>query len=460
MQLQTDKRLSPRIATDFPVKLLPDDIEGNVLNISETGICFDCEKSSLPDDILLSIDSESFKLKPLNEISAKVVWHKTSTGNRFQFGARFSLLDKENLSTIRDFIFDNLAQKASSIIEGNKKDIKEKVKNFFSGDIRKYHEDLSDLAQEMNEGKIGSSELEEKVSLLTNELLLKGESLQKVVNNDICMKKIKQIFRDVVGCWFYKSPIMKMAYDKPRGYPGDFELFEIIYQNKPLSENKTTGFYGDKYFLNNEYAMAARARKNKMKNILQDFIENTSLSAIRLLNVACGPSREIRELFSEPLLLSEISKKKIIFTGLDNDEDALKFSKSALNNLPSNIETRFLHENVLNIFRDKKYYDIIGKQDIIYILGLTEYLPDRIFKRLLRFLFQLLNDKGMLVVTYKDKDIRFPSLPPEWFCDWDFIKRGKDDLIKAAEELGTDKYSLKIEREGTGTIFFLKVTKT
>ena len=137
----------------------------------------------------------------------------------------------------------------------------------------------------------------------------------------------------------------------------------------------------------------------------------------------------------------EDARKRLIFTGLDNDEEALKFSQSKLNNLPANIEVRLLNENVLNIFRDPKYYDIIGKQDIIYILGLTEYLPDRIFKRLVNFLFQLLNDKGMLVITYKDEDITFPSLGPDWIFDWTFIKRGKDDLVNTAKELGSDKYS-------------------
>ncbi len=66
----------------------------------------------------------------------------------------------------------------------------------------------------------------------------------------------------------------------------------------------------------------------------------------------------------------------------------------------------------------------------------------------------------MLVVTYKDKDITFPSLGPDWISDWDFIKRGKDDLIKAAKEVGVDEYYLKIEKEGTGTIFFVKMTKS
>lgn len=459
MQAQMDKRLSPRVTAGFPVKLMPEGIKGNVLNISETGICFDCETASLPDKISLLMDLPSYEERETIKTTAKVVWKKSLTKNRSQFGVQFSTQDKNYISKIRNFVFENFAEKASADVK-NDKELKNSIRNFFNKDVKEYHENLINLAREIAGGEITPEKAEEKATILTNKLLAKGESLEITINNEQTIKKIKQLFRDIVGCWFYKSPIMHMAYNKPRGYPGDFELFEIIYQNKPLSENSTTAFYGDKYFLNNEYAKAARARKNRMKNILQDFLENSQLSTARLMNIACGPSREIRELFSEKLFLNEISDKEIIFTGLDNDADALKFSEEALKNLPPNIKTRFLHENVLSIFRDSKYYDIIGKQDIIYILGLTEYLPDRVFKRLLKFLFQLLNDKGMLVVTYKDKEIRFPSLPPEWFCDWGFIKRGKEDLIKAAKELGTNNYSLEIDREGTGTIFFLKVTKS
>ena len=457
MQLQVDKRSSPRIATNFHIRLLPDNIEGNVLNISETGICFDCEREALSKNISLSMDLLPSKSKGPSEIPSRVVWHNNVTGNRFQYGARFPLLDRNYFYQIRDFIFDKFAKKASAFIEGDNQDLEMKVEDFFKNDIRQFHEDLSKLIQEIAEGKIESDEVEKRLTTLSNELLAKAGALEKLVDNKIYMKKIKQVFRELTGCWFYKSPIIKMGYDKLRGYPGDYELFEIIYNNEPLSERKNIGFYLDKYFLYNTYTQAVRTRKNKMKNILQDFIENSKLPCIRLLNIACGPSREMRELLSDPYLLS---KKRLIFTGIDNDEEALKFSKSKLDNLPPNIEVRLLNENLLNVFRDSKYYDIIGNQDIIYILGLTEYLPDRIFKKLVHFLSQLLNNKGMLVITYKDKDISFPSLGPDWISDWAFIKRGKDDLVNAAKQLGLDKYSLKIEREGTGTIFFLILTKT
>jgi len=357
---------------------------------------------------------------------------------------------------ISDSEFESFAKKASAIIKESDKNIRPQVENFFKKDVRQYHEDLSALFQKMAEGKSTSEEIEKRLTTLTNDLLLSGYALEGIVDR-VGMKKIKQLFRELTGCWFYQSPIMQMGYEKPRGYPGDYELFEIIYNGKPLAKENTVGFHFDKYFLNNAYTKAVRTRKNKMKNILQDLIENNTSSCLRLLNVACGPSREMRELLSDPLLAS---KANICFTGLDNDEGSLTFSKAALDNLPPNITVRFLNENVLVLFRDSKYYDIIGKQDIIYILGLTEYLPDRIFKKLMHFLAQLLDDKGTLVITYKDKDIPFPSLPPDWLCDWAFIKRSKDDLLNAAEGLGLAKSSLRIEKEGTGTIFFFMLSKT
>jgi hypothetical protein len=458
MQVQTEKRLSTRVATNSFIKLIPNDIEGNVLNISETGISFECEGAKLSGSISLLMTLCPSQTEQPTEITVRIIRHTgVSTNRMVQYGAQFASLDGTQLTHIRRIVFNHLAKKASAVIENNE-DLKTQVEDFFNMDVKKYYENFSILINEASKGKIKPKEIETSVTAQTDEVLLKGYELEQAVNNKTHMKSIRQVFRETVGCWCYKSPIIKMAYDKQRGYPGDYQLFEAIYDNKPLSEdNGSIGFYCDKSFLKSPYCQAARARKNKMKNILQDFIENTDLTSIKLLNIACGPSREIRELLSDPYLTA---RKNLIFTGLDHDEESLKFSKSKLNNLPSNIQVRLLHENVLSIFRDPKYYDIIGKHDIIYILGLTEYLPDRIFKKLTHFLFQILNEKGKLVITYKDEDITFPSLGPEWFCDWTFIKRAKNALIDTAKTLGTDNYSLKIEREGTGYIYFLILTKT
>ncbi len=465
-------------------------------DISEGGIRLSLsEPLAAGQEILFTIHPQNTEEEQRPEISGVVAWQggdvnlRDRSGNTSSAGIAFSMTDgvvrnrihrwMEELTTaptwkkvalqvqlqqidkrfsppqIKDSEFDSFAKKALAIIKDSNDDIRSQVEGFFNKDIRQYQEELSALVHKMTNGKIESEEIEKRLTILTNNLLLKGNALEGRVDN-VGMKKIKQLFRELTGCWFYQSPIMKMAYEKPRGYPGDYELFEIIYNGKPLAKESTIGFYFDKYFLNNTYTQAVRTRKNRMKNILQDLIESNNSSCLRLLNVACGPCREVRELLSDPFL---VSKATLCFTGLDNDEGSLKFSKFALDKLPPNITVRFLNENVLSLFKNSKYYDIIGKQDVVYILGLTEYLPDRIFKKLVGFLSQLLDDKGMLVITYKDKDIPFPSLPPDWLCDWAFIKRSRDDLISATKGLGLEKYSLRIEKEGTGTIFFLILTK-
>ena len=454
---QPEKRLAPRLENNSNIGIGLDGRESDLINISETGAYFVFNCSVLSCDVKLSLipalDKGSQEPTPL---SARVIHRVPLEKSRNRYGVQFSSLDAPSFARLREIIFDEFAKKALGDIAESEQDFKNAVKNFFKKDVKQYHEALTAVVLDAKNAKIDSDAIENKIAALTNEILTKGSDLEKTAPDEAAMKTVKRVFREIAGCWFYKGPIVKMAYDKPRGYPGDYLLFETIYEGKTYSEKESIGYYCDRYFLNNTYAQAVRARKNKMKNILQDQIENAPSQTIRLLNVACGPSREIRELLCDPYLAA---RKDIIFTGLDYDEEALKFSEDKFKNLPSNVQVRLLHANVLNIFRDAKYYDLIGKQDIIYILGLTEYLPDRVFRKLTQFLFRILNEKGMLVITYKDQAIEFPSLPPEWFCDWTFIKRTREDLLKTAEEIGSAEFDLKIEREGTGTIYFFILTK-
>jgi len=450
----SDRRIEPRMATNLSFRLLSEEVKGSILNISQTGFCLASEKPIPSGTLLLSVNLSPLGPQQSIDFSAEVLSDRGLYGDKFLFGARYSPLNAQYSRIVTDSIFENYAKKASSIVK-NDESLKIKIEDFFNREVKQFQQDLSDLYVKSQGPESKSAELEKRITELTDELLLKGYSLEKEISNDVYMKRVKQEFREIAGCWFYKSPIMKMGYEKPRGYPGDYRLFELIYDNHPLSEDNF-GFQFDKYFLNNTYTRAVRSRKDKMKGILKDFIESRTSSLTRLLNVACGGSKEIRELFSEQFIYG----KRINFTGLDNDERALELSKASLNYLPPNVQARFLKENVLSLFRDEKYYDIIGKQDIIYILGLTEYLPDRIFKRLIQFLFNLLDGAGKLVITYKDKNIPLPSIPPDWLCDWAFVKRTEQDLVNAATVLGSKRYSLKIEREETGCIMFLILTKT
>ena len=58
---------------------------------------------------------------------------------------------------------------------------------------------------------------------------------------------LREAFRDVVKDYVLQSQHLKRYSDKPLGYPGDFMMFELLYDGKPLSEG--IGYYFDIFVL-------------------------------------------------------------------------------------------------------------------------------------------------------------------------------------------------------------------
>ena len=293
-----DRRQERRLEVDIPVYLFPDDgpnsgaILGRLANISASGTCVSVDQPlSRQDSCHIRLLHPSRSVLELDLLS-RVVWRQTEPNCSGRHGIVFlkktqeaswvigeiirfgdggspkpetikedSVLTRSEMQLqvekrfaaypqIRESDFETFGKKASAIVKDRSESIRAQVESFFNKDVRQYHEDLSGLFHEVTSEKIESEEIESRLTILTNNLLVNGNALQAIVDK-VDMKKIKQLFRELIGCWCYESPIVKMAYEKPRGYPGDYQLFELIYNNKPVAENDTIGFYWDKYFLNN-----------------------------------------------------------------------------------------------------------------------------------------------------------------------------------------------------------------
>lgn len=155
-----------------------------------------------------------------------------------------------------------------------------------------------------------SEGIERKLDQLHTQVLLKGYCLEELLTHKRIMQKVKDNFRHLVGTWVYKSSIVKCGFEKLQGYAGDYKILEIIYDNRPIS--KGIGIYLDNYFLKSPYAVTVRMRKNRLREILKNYINGTRLDKVNVLNIACGSCREIRE------LLPDLKTKSLItFTCLD-----------------------------------------------------------------------------------------------------------------------------------------------
>ena len=330
---------------------------------------------------------------------------------------------------------------------------KKQVSHFFLKDLLDYIGKIIELSSDISKQKGYSLELERKLDQLNTQILLKGYCLEELLSDKKIMQKVKDNFRQLTGVWVYKSVIMKRALEKPRGYPGDYKMLEIVYDNKSISEG--VGMYFDNYFLKNPYAVAVRIRKDRLRELLRDYINETKLNKINILNIACGSCREIKELLPDLK-----TQNTVVFTCLDWDEEALKFSQDTL--LPyksKNVELKFVKEDVMNLIKNVNAAPSLGKQSLIYSIGLIDYLPDSVLKRLIQALYQILQKGGRLVLTHKNREKTFPPILPDWFCDWKFVSRNKDEVVNLFYNCGISGFSFSLESEDFGYIYYFTVTK-
>lgn len=449
--------ISLRVTVETPPKGLPSNIRGRTVNISEGGLCFS-SRTPLPTDLPVSLHIDT---PSSTEVRARIIWSRLPGKKEiFRHGGLFLEMGEDQLLTLREVLWEN-----EGYIKEHVKDItvplrgtqiKNRVSDFFAKEMRRYIRGLIEINRRSKNRQISETLGLKKMTELTDRIVQIGSEVEKMINHKLTAEQIKKKFRLMVEGWAYRSPIVKEAYEKPRGYPGDYRMLEIIYDNQPLTEEKGMGSYFDRYFLNNPYARAVRGRKDKTVALLKSYIEGSTLSSISILNLACGSCREIRELLRGPL-----DFKELIFTCVDQDGEALDYSEKLLRLLPQNVKVKFLKENILSFLKNAEhYYGLLGRQNLIYSIGLADYLPDRILKRLIHFCFGLLQPQGKLIITHKDKEKgKFGSLPPDWFCDWVFVQRSKDDLIALLSGSGIKDFSLTIEEENSQNIFFMILTK-
>lgn len=446
MQGATDRRLFIRTALKLPVKVAPD-FTGETVDLSETGLNFTTDKSLKSAKSRLTME---FPGKESVTTEFQVVWNRHLAGeNKYNYGACFTRLGSNESELLRAAVIKNETQ--DIIRRVSDENIQTTLANFFTKDVKEFIGYLKDAQRNIISWDSG---IQDKTDSYSHNLVAKGNSILDKIDDRRIIKDTKKKFRSIVGLLPYKSQLMKQGLNKPYGYPGDFDVIEKIYNNVPLSEG--IGGCFDTIFLENPYARAVRSRKEKMKELLTAFIEESDLPAINILNLGCGPCREIRELFIDE---NFNTKKEIHFNLLDQDKEALGFAQNLLGNKRQNINFNFLQADVLS-FPQSPAFRKLAKQHLIYSIGLADYLPDRILKKIIRDYFGLVACGGQLIIAHKDKD-KDPQAPvfPDWFCDWHFVTRNEEYLTRLINGLNLKNISIERSIEKTGKIIFLHLKK-
>ena len=261
--------------------------------------------------------------------------------------------------------------------------------------------------------------------------------------------KLKRLFVNRIREIFLRGEYINWSLRKPFGYAGDFKIIDMIYLNDVL----TTGFERlfDNYFQMSSISVAVRNRKEDFKRMIVNFIKERNGQKLRIMDLASGPCREIKDILS----IDSSLFKNVVLDCYENDSNAIEYAKALLASYDCGIN--FSKENAVRIALKKDISCLIDKKyDFIYSTGLFDYFEEKIAIRLIQNLRKLLKPDGVLAISdvrdkYSNPSIHFM----EWVGDWNLVYRNDDSFRKIFVESGFKENELDFQYEQQGILQYV-----
>jgi extracellular factor (EF) 3-hydroxypalmitic acid methyl ester biosynthesis protein len=258
-----------------------------------------------------------------------------------------------------------------------------------------------------------------------------------------------RLFRSAIGSYLWQSTLVQRCFEKPRGYAGDYLMMDAAC-NEPPKAASSLGRWMNRWFYETfPPSPAARGRRDMMARVLATEYQR---GARRVFNVACGGVPELVR------ICGTTAFDDIVL--LDQDAEALAFANASLKAKCPDIEvsTRITTLN-LSVQAVVRCPEVIGpaKFDVVYSMGLYDYLPEERARKLTATLWDAVAPGGLLAIG------NFQG--HEWWryvleaaMDWFLVYRDEDELAALAEDL-PDSPDVDIVCDATGSLFMLLARK-
>ncbi len=266
------------------------------------------------------------------------------------------------------------------------------------------------------------------------------------------MATLKQYTERVVTPEFMIGPIWKRAYMKPLGYPGDFGVMDYAYNRRDVG---STAYGRLIHRLGVASLDCVETRMVMMRDILSEEMSNTDTSApLSITSVGCGSSEEVRQALRLPVM------RPTHFTLVDQDDRALNVSFERLHpetlRLSDTVAVDCLQTGFQRLVDPSSIGQLIPPQDIIYSLGIPDYLKQSRAKRFCRSLFRQLKPNGRLVIANVQDLPDNGRWRAECISDWTLLYRTRDQMADLASGLGG---TFEVLEDETRNVLMLSIRK-
>ncbi len=247
--------------------------------------------------------------------------------------------------------------------------------------------------------------------------------------------------------------IWDRSYAKPMGYPGDFQIMNQVYDWQQVG--------GDTYEMlmhriGLDVAECIRTRMEVVATHISATIRQMQGRPARFLSLGSGPAREIETALNE----RRIDDGPCEFTLIDQEEEALRYAHAKtfpyVQKSKGDVKVSCLHMSFTDILRGGEAFENMPPQDIIYSVGLLDYLTDARCKALVQRLYKALAPSGQLIIGNMNACPDSNYWPMEYITDWSLHYRDHMAMIQWVDGLQGAEAWTETERTGRVRLLFVR----
>ncbi|PCJ68266.1 MAG: hypothetical protein COA62_16010 [Rhodobiaceae bacterium] len=323
--------------------------------------------------------------------------------------------------------------------------------------LARFEARLGDLPQEERAARLLDALIacEDKMMPQWKELWYRGNDITfPMIGDPIALAEHKRYTEQVLTPEFVPGPVMRRCYEKPLGYPGDYQIMNYVYRWERIGD---TPYEKLLHRVGIETGACVGTRLRMTQKLLAEKIAETPGEApMNITNLGCGSAYEVAE-----YLKIDTLPRPVNFTLIDQDHDALSFAyehahpQVVRHNGKARIQC--LQASFAQLLKAGPLFNSLPPQDVIYSLGLYDYLSARRAKALTKALYDQVIPGGYLVLANVKVGRETCMWPLEFITDWSLVYRTAEEMWDMVDGLDCERISL--EEDETKCVYLMVVRK-
>jgi hypothetical protein len=292
---------------------------------------------------------------------------------------------------------------------------------------------------------------EDRIVPQWKELWYRGSDvLEPVWKDPQTLARHKRYAERVLTPDFMPGAVMRRCYEKPLGYPGDYQIMNYVYEWQRVGN---TNYEKLLHRIGIETGACVGTRLRMTQKILRDRIaEQPGEKPMNIANLGCGSAYEIYDYLKIDRL-----PRPINVTLIDQDQGALSHAyEHAYREVvrhAGRVKLQCLQASFAQLLKAGALFKTLPPQDVIYSLGLFDYLSHRRARALAHDLYAQLAPGGKLIIANVKQGRETCQWPLEFVTDWSLIYRTEDDMRAMYEDL--DIRNVEVIEDSTKCVYMI-----